>query len=134
MLLVAYALRLYVVFGVNPVTELVNVPTPVPSIVLVFAVVGFAVVFQQTPRAVMEEPPSLEIVPPLVTDAVEIDDMIVVFNFGTVALLLTTLPLEVPSPKSKLPVKITFPFLSYPLQVPTIFPGKEKLENDTSLL
>jgi hypothetical protein len=36
-----------------------------PSAVLLFAVVGFAVVLQQTPRAVTAAPPSAVILPPL---------------------------------------------------------------------
>ena len=51
---------------VSPVIALVNVPVPVPSIVLLSAVVGLAVVLQQTPRAVTEAPPSAPTVPPLV--------------------------------------------------------------------
>ena len=43
--------------GVNPVIELVNVPVPVPSMVLLFTIVGFGDVFQQTPRAVTGEFP-----------------------------------------------------------------------------
>ena len=46
---------------------LVKIPVPVPLIVLVDnAIVGFAVVAQQTPRAVTVAPPSLVILPPLV--------------------------------------------------------------------
>jgi hypothetical protein len=45
---------------------LVNVPVPLPSTVLEFAIVGPEAVFQQTPRAVIEAPPSAVIVPPLV--------------------------------------------------------------------
>ena len=46
---------------------LVNIPVPVPSIVLVDkVVVGFAVVLQQTPRAVTVAPPLLVTLPPLV--------------------------------------------------------------------
>ena len=46
---------------------LAKIPVPVPSIVLVDkAMVGFAVVAQQTPRAVTVAPPSLDILPPLV--------------------------------------------------------------------
>jgi hypothetical protein len=41
-------------------------PVPVPSTVLKFAVVGFATVFQQTPRAVTAAPPSDVILPPLI--------------------------------------------------------------------
>ena len=45
---------------------LVNVPIPVPLVVLVGkAIVGFGVVLQQTPRAVTAAPPSVLIVPPL---------------------------------------------------------------------
>ena len=45
---------------------LVNVPVPVPSVVLVLnAIVGFADVFQHTPRAVTGAFPSLVIFPPL---------------------------------------------------------------------
>jgi uncharacterized membrane protein len=38
---------------------------PEPSAVLLLAVVGFAAVFQQTPRAVTAAPPSAVILPPL---------------------------------------------------------------------
>jgi len=38
---------------------------PEPSAVLLFAVVGFAEVLQQTPRAVTAAPPSAVILPPL---------------------------------------------------------------------
>ena len=45
---------------------LVNVPVPVPLVVLVLnAIVGFADVFQHIPRAVTNAPPSLDIFPPL---------------------------------------------------------------------
>jgi hypothetical protein len=49
----------------KPDMLLVKAPVPVPSTVLVVnAIVGLAVVLQQTPLAVMEAPPSLVIVPP----------------------------------------------------------------------
>ena len=52
-MLVEYALIWYKVTGAKPVNALVNVPVPVPSMVFVLkAVVGFALVPQQTPRAV----------------------------------------------------------------------------------
>ena len=60
----AYARTKKVVFPVNPVKLLENDPAPVPSVVLVFAIVGFEEVDQQTPRAVILAPPSLVIVPP----------------------------------------------------------------------
>lgn len=47
---------------------LVNIPTPVPSFVLVSVVVGFTDVLQQTPRAVTVTPPSFEILPPLTAE------------------------------------------------------------------
>jgi hypothetical protein len=43
---------------------LVKLPVPVPFVVLLFAVVGEAVVAQQTPRTVMVPPPSSVIFPP----------------------------------------------------------------------
>lgn len=53
--------------AVKPVIALVKLPIPVPSVVLVDkAMVGFAVVLQQTPRAVTVAPPSLLMLPPLV--------------------------------------------------------------------
>ena len=54
-------------FGFNPVILLVNMPVPVPSIVFVFnEIVGFAVVLQHKPLAVMVAPPSDDMFPPLV--------------------------------------------------------------------
>jgi hypothetical protein len=44
--------------------ELVKLPVPVPSVDLLFAIVGPADVFQQTPLAMMEVLPIEEIVPP----------------------------------------------------------------------
>jgi hypothetical protein len=45
--------------------KLAKLPVPVPSVVLLSAVVGVAFVLQQTPRAVTEAPPSEVTVPPL---------------------------------------------------------------------
>ena len=45
--------------------ELENLPGPVPSVVLLAAVVGSLLVLQQTPRAVTAEPPSEVIFPPV---------------------------------------------------------------------
>ena len=53
-------MKIYVTF------LLIKDPVPVPSVVLKFAIVGFAAVFQQTPRAVTAAPPSVVILPPLV--------------------------------------------------------------------
>ena len=52
------------VFAVKPVNLLVKLPAPGPSVVILFAVVGFFDVLQHTPRAVTVEPPSLVILPP----------------------------------------------------------------------
>ena len=49
----------------RPVIELVNAPDPVPSVVFVFANVGFDDVLQHTPRAVTFAPPLSVILPPL---------------------------------------------------------------------
>ena len=46
---------------------LLNIPVPVPSVVLVNkAMVGFAVKLQQTPRVVTAAPASVVMLPPLV--------------------------------------------------------------------
>lgn len=52
--------------GNNPFNELENEPVPVPSLVLLFKIVGEVEVLQQTPRDVTAAPPSLVIVPPLI--------------------------------------------------------------------
>ncbi len=64
---------------------LVNVPMPVPSVVLVDkAMVGFAVVLQQTPRAVTGAPPSVLITPPLVAVVFVMAVIVVVVMVGMV--------------------------------------------------
>ena len=71
--------------AVNAVIELVNVPVPVLSVVLVLnAAVGPVVVLQHTPRAVTVAPPSLVIFPPLVAVVCVIADAAVVVRTGTV--------------------------------------------------
>jgi hypothetical protein len=50
----------------------VKAPIPLPSEVLEFAVVGFEVVFQQTPRDITLAPPSEVTFPPLVAEVGEI--------------------------------------------------------------
>ena len=65
---------------------LVNMPMPLPSVVLVDkAMVGFAVVLQQTPRTVTAAPPSELIVPPLVAVIDVIAVTAVVVMVGMVA-------------------------------------------------
>ena len=62
---------------------LVNIPIPVPSVVLVDkAIVGFAVMLQQTPRAVMVAPPSAVTLPPLAAVVVVITVIGVVVTVG----------------------------------------------------
>ena len=70
---------------VKPVNELVNTSVPVPSVVILFAIVGFVVNPQQTPLAVTGAPPSLVIFPPLVAVVCAIEDAAVVVRIGTVA-------------------------------------------------
>jgi hypothetical protein len=51
--------------GVDAVIALVNIPVPLLSVVLVLnEIVGVADVFQQTPRAVTDAPPSFVMFPP----------------------------------------------------------------------
>ena len=69
-------------FAVKPVIELVNIPIPVPSVVLLFPVVGLADVFQHTPLAVIAAPPSLGMFPPLVAEVVVTADNEVVVKTG----------------------------------------------------
>jgi hypothetical protein len=52
------------VLPVNPIIELVKLPAPAPSVVLLSATVGVKFVLQHTPRAVTVAPPSDVIVPP----------------------------------------------------------------------
>ena len=62
---------------------LVKIPMPVPSIVLVDkAMVGFAAVLQQTPRAVTVAPPLLVTLPPLVAVVIAIAVAAVVVTVG----------------------------------------------------
>ena len=51
-------------FALRPVTLDAQAATPVPSLVLEFAVVGLAVQCHTTPFAVIGQPPSSAIVPP----------------------------------------------------------------------
>ena len=54
--------------------ELVKLPEPVPSVVILFETVGEDEVFQQIPRAVTGDPPSSVILPPLVIDVEVMED------------------------------------------------------------
>ena len=69
--------------GAKPVNVLVNVPVPVPSLVLVVsAVVGLALVPQHTPRAVTVLPPWSVILPPEVAVVVVMTDASLVERVG----------------------------------------------------
>ena len=62
---------------------LAKIPVPGPSVVLVDkAMVGFAVIAQQTPRAVTVAPPSLVTLPPLVMVVMVIAVAAVVVTVG----------------------------------------------------
>ncbi len=76
---------------------LVNLPIPVPSLVFVVkAIVGFWLVLQTTPLAVIAPPPSLLMLPPLMAIVEVIDDTVVVvkvagLGFALLGLLLSFL-------------------------------------------
>ena len=63
---------------------LVKVPVPVPSVVLLFDVVGLADVLQHTPLAVTDAPPSDVTSPPLEAVVVVVEDTSVVVTVGAV--------------------------------------------------
>ena len=65
--------------------ELVNTPTPVPSEVWLPVTTGFVEILQQIPRAVMAEPPSELILPPLKAVVLVIDVTVVVVSVGKIA-------------------------------------------------
>jgi len=48
--------------------ELVKLPVPVPSVVLLSVIEGFGLILQQTPRAVTPDPPSDVMLPPLLAE------------------------------------------------------------------
>jgi hypothetical protein len=91
-----------VVFAVKPVILLVKIPVPVPSVVLLLAVVGLTEVPQHTPLAVTEAPPSDVTFPPLVA---VVDVVAIVVPVVTVG---GTIPIDV--------VKVTSP----PNEVPAL--------------
>lgn len=66
-----------------------KLPVPVPSVVLVLAIVGLSAVFQQTPLAVMVAPPSFEIVPPDTADVEVMAEGEVVIRIGEAANVVT---------------------------------------------
>ena len=74
--------------------ELTKLPTPVPSVVLLFEIVGLVVVLQHTPLAVIAPPPSVVIFPPEVADEVVIDVIVLVVKVERLAIVVnvTSLP------------------------------------------
>ena len=72
-------------FGVNPKIELEKTPIPLPSVVLLFAIVGLAVVLQQTPRAVIVDDPASVILPPA-------DAVVVVILLAIVVVIVGAVP------------------------------------------
>jgi len=86
--LVAYARTKYVVEAVSPVRLLVKLPGPLLSDVLVVEeTVGPEEVLQQTPRAVIVEPPSEVIAPPDTAVAEPIKEIAFVNKTGTVGVV-----------------------------------------------
>jgi len=99
--LVAYALTWYIVAPFNPVMLLVKLSEPVPSLVIesTEAVVGLAIVLQQTPLAFMLAPPSEVIAPPLTAVVIVIPVTAEVVTVGLcidVVVNVTSLPYAVP--------------------------------------
>ncbi len=70
------------ILAASPVRLLVKLPVPVPSDDLVFAMVGFCVVDQQTPLDVTAAPPSLVMLPPPLAVVCVIADIAVVVTVG----------------------------------------------------
>ncbi len=91
MLFVAYALTKYVVPGDNPVTLLIKLLGPVPSLVLLLEVVGFCVVLQHIPLADTADPPSNVIAPPVVNDDAVMLLAVDVVKVGITALVVPTI-------------------------------------------
>jgi hypothetical protein len=71
-----------VVLPVKPVILLVKIPVPVPSEVLLLAVVGLVEVLQHTPLDVTAAPPSEVTFPPLVAVAVDVAVVVPVITVG----------------------------------------------------
>jgi hypothetical protein len=67
--------------------ELVKLPVPVPSLVLLSAVVGLGLVLQQTPRAVTVAPPSSVTFPPESAVVEVMLEIAVVVMVGTVSVV-----------------------------------------------
>ena len=82
------------VAAVKPVMALAKIPVPVPLVVFVDkATVGFAVVLQQTPRAVTVAPPSATTLPPPDAVVIVTDDMVAVVTVGNAVDVLVVVKL-----------------------------------------
>ena len=77
---------------------LVKLPVPVPLVVLLSFIVGFADVLQQTPLDVTGNPPWLEMLPPDIADDCVIEPGAVVVNVARAPAVVkvSSLPYAVP--------------------------------------
>ena len=82
---------------VSPVIALMKVPIPVPSVVWLLAIVGLLEVLQQTPLALIVEPPSDEILPPEVAVVMVMAVAAVVVKFTAPGVNVISLPFDVPA-------------------------------------
>ena len=85
------------VLAASPVIELVNTPRPDASLVWLPAIVGFAVVLQQTPLAETAAPPSEITFPPAVAVVIVMDEAGVVVTTAAHGTNVISLPLLIPS-------------------------------------
>jgi len=74
--------------------ELVKLPVPVPSAVLLSVMEGFWLVLQQTPRTVIGAPPSLMMFPPELAevDVTEVNVVVVKRGKAAVVVVVTWFP------------------------------------------
>jgi hypothetical protein len=80
---------------------LLKLKEPVPSIVLLLAVVGLGFILQHTPLAVIGKPPSVTIVPPdpAIFDEIPLIDFVEREAVeGVSVVIVITLPYDVPAP------------------------------------
>jgi len=68
--------------------ELVKLPVPVPSVVLLSVIEGFWLVLQQTPLAVTPDPPSELMLPPLLAEVEVTEVNALVVKTGRLAVVV----------------------------------------------